>query len=80
MGEAEFLVQPDRVDVAGDRVQKGTSPRAAMPAATERVSLVAKPWPRHPGSVQTALISVQPGGRNRSPAIATSSPSRLMPR
>jgi hypothetical protein len=52
--------------------RNGVSPRATMPAATARVSREARPWPRHAGSVQTALISVQPGARIRSPAIATS--------
>lgn len=59
--------------------RNGVSPRAPIPAATWRISRVARPWPRYAGSVHTALISVQPGGCSRSPAIATSAPSRRMP-
>ncbi len=60
--------------------RNGVSPRSRMPWATARISRVARPWPRKAGSVQTALISVQPGGCSRSPAIATRAPSRRMPR
>ena len=43
-----------------------------MPAARARTRRVARPRPRAAGSVQTALISVAPGTRRRSPAMATS--------
>ncbi len=58
----------------------GVSPRARIPAATASTSRVASPCPRYDGSVQTALISVQPGGWSRSPAIAMSLPSLRNPR
>ncbi|CAM5407684.1 hypothetical protein SALBM135S_01391 [Streptomyces alboniger] len=37
-------------------------------------------WPRASGAVRTALISVKPVGRSRSPAIATRRPWARMPR
>ncbi len=58
----------------------GGSPRSRTTSATARTSRAASPCPRCAGSVHTALISVQPGGRIRSPAIATSAPPRRMPR
>ena len=56
------------------------SPRARMLAPTARTSRLASPLPRADSSVQTALISVHPGRRIRSPAMATRTPSRRTPR
>ena len=80
VAEAELLVQPDGAGVRGDGVQERSVAAGGDAGRDRRVSRPARPCPRQAGSVQTALISVQPGGRSRSPAIATSSPSRLMPR
>jgi hypothetical protein len=51
-----------------------------MPATTAPISRDASPAPRYAGSVHTALTSVKPSSRIRSPAIAASFPSRRRPR
>lgn len=79
-GEADRLVEPDRAGVGRGGMQEGRVSALLMPAAIARTSRVARPLPRWSGAVQTALISVQPGGRSRSPARAMSRPRWRMPR
>ena len=67
----EPFVDASRVVVVLADVQdRRVAWRSTMPSATRRVSAAASPRPRASGCVHTALTSVYPGMRMRSPAIA----------
>ncbi len=53
--------------LAAEVCRNGVSPRSRIPYATARTRRPASPCPRTDSSVQTALISVHPGGCSRSP-------------
>src|SRR5690349_4879878 len=59
--------------------RNGRTPSPNSRAISATISTRASPRPRNAGSVQTALISVWPGIRIRSPAIATSRPCSRTP-
>ena len=74
--EPEVFVKRDRSGVGFGDVQE----RALVPGGDQGAERAHQMTGVASGAVQTALISVQPGGRNRSPAMATRLPFSRMPR